>query len=111
MQESAERPGRYRRLLAGCGVVGPIAYASVLATLGVLWPGYNPIRQYMSELGAVDAPHALVMNVFGFQLLGISMVALGLGLYRGLSKGWDTVVGVALILLEMSKCRLTGPAN
>jgi len=59
--------------LTDCGIVGPTTYAIVLTALGVLWPGYNPVRQYMSELGAVDAPHAFVMNILGFQVLGISM--------------------------------------
>lgn len=97
---NSTRSDRMLRILAICGIVGPITYAIVLAVLGVAWPGYDPVRQYMSELGAVDAPHAFLMNVLGFQLLGISMVALGFGLYRGVKrKGWATVVGVALILL------------
>jgi len=74
------RPDRMLRILAICGIIGPITYAIVLTVLGVLWPGYNPVRQYMSELGAVDAPHAFLMNVLGFHVLGVSMVALGLGL-------------------------------
>ena len=78
---NSTRPDRMLRILAVCGIVGPLTYAIVLTVLGVLWSGYNPVHQYMSELGAVDAPHAFVMNFLGFQLLGISMVALGLGLY------------------------------
>jgi hypothetical membrane protein len=82
-----------------CGIVGPIIYAIVVSFLGLLWPGYNPITQYMSELGAVDAPHALIMNVLGFQLLGIFMILYGFGLYHGISKGWNSEIGVALILV------------
>ena len=78
------RPDDVLRILALCGIVGPIIYAIVLTVLGLLWPGYNPISQYMSELGAVDAPHPIVMNVLGFQLLGIFMIDFGFGLYRGI---------------------------
>ena len=53
----------------------------------------------MSELGAADAPHAIVMNVLGFQLLGIFMIAFGFGLNRGISKGWDSRIGVASIII------------
>jgi len=89
-----------QRLLAFCGVIGPITYAIILTILGLLWSGYDPIAQYMSELGAVDAPHAIVMNVMGFQLLGISMIGFGFGLHRDISKGWDSEVGVALIIVS-----------
>jgi len=52
----------------------------------------------MSELGAVNAPHALVMDIFGFQALASPWWLWDLQ-YRGLSKGWDIVVGTVLILL------------
>ena len=96
---NSTRPDRILGILAICGIVGPIIYAIVLTVLGSLWPGYNPISQYMSELGAIDAPHAIVMNVLGFQLLGIFMTGYGFGLYRGVSKGWDSKIGVALIVI------------
>jgi len=53
----------------------------------------------MSELGAVDAPHSILMNVFGFQLLGVFMIAYGFGLYQGISKGWDSKIGVIFIVI------------
>ncbi|NWF86915.1 DUF998 domain-containing protein [Candidatus Bathyarchaeota archaeon] len=85
---NSTRPDRMLGILAICGIVGPIIYTIVLTVFGFFWPGYNPISQYMSELGAVDAPHAIVMNVLGFQLLGIFMIGFGFGLYRSISKGW-----------------------
>jgi len=45
----------------------------VLAVLGFLWPAYCPIGQSVSKLGAVDAPQAILMEILGFQLLGIFM--------------------------------------
>jgi len=99
MEKLSSNSTRPDRILAICGIVGPIIYAIVLTVLGSIWPGYNPISQYMSELGAVDAPHGIVMNVLGFQLLGIFMIGFGFGLYRGISKGWDSKLGVALIII------------
>ncbi|MFQ5833372.1 MAG: hypothetical protein ACE5H4_11755 [Candidatus Thorarchaeota archaeon] len=47
-----------RSRLVMAGIVGPVIYAVVLVGLGLLEPGYDPISQSMSELGAVDAPYA-----------------------------------------------------
>jgi len=105
---NSTRPDSILRILAVCGIVGPIIYAIVLTLLGSLWPGYNPIRQYMSELGAVNAPHAIAMNVLGFQLLGIFMIGYGFGLYRGIGKGWDSKIGVALIVIAGVNMVLVG---
>ncbi len=88
-----------QKFFAICGIIGPIIYVIVLTVLGLLWSGYNPVTQYMSELGAVDAPHSTIMNVLGFQLLGIFMIAFGFGLYRGLSKGWTSRIGIAIIIV------------
>jgi len=105
---NSTRPDRTMEILAICGIVGPIIYAIVLAVLGSLWSGYNPVSQYMSELGAVDAPHAIVMNVLGFQLLGIFMIGFGSGLHRGISKGWDLKIGVMLIIIAGVNMVLVG---
>jgi hypothetical membrane protein len=105
---NSARPDRILGILAACGIVGPITYAIVLTVLGSLWSGYDPISQYMSELGAVDAPHAIVMNALGFQLLGIFMIGYGFGLHRGISKGWDSKIGVALIVISGVNMVLVG---
>ena len=64
-----------RRALALIGVVGPVGYLVLVTVLGMLWDGYDPIRDTQSELGAVDAPYRLVMNLAGFMGLGISILA------------------------------------
>jgi hypothetical membrane protein len=86
-------------ILAVCGTIGPALYAFVTGILGLLWAEYNPISIGMSELGAVGAPHAIFMNTFGFQLLGVLMVAFGFGLHRSLSTGWFSRIGSALIVI------------
>lgn len=91
-----------QKILALRGMLGPIIYAVVLIVLGLLWPGYNHISQYMSELGALDAPHAIIMNILGFQLLGILIIAFGLGLYRGINKGWVMTISATLIIVAGS---------
>ena len=53
------------RVLALVGVVGPAGFLVLVTVLGMLWDGYDPIRDTQSELGAVDAPYRLVMNLAG----------------------------------------------
>ena len=86
-------------LLALCGLIGPIIYFIVLIVLGTLWEGYDPISQGMSELGAADSPYAFFMNLFGFQLLGIFIIAFGIGLNRYLNSKWVSKIGIALIVI------------
>jgi hypothetical protein len=63
------------RILTLVGIAGPIYYVGFVTLLGLLWPGYDPIRQTQSELGAVNAPHGLLMNVAGFMALGVVILA------------------------------------
>ncbi|MFC1976636.1 DUF998 domain-containing protein [Chloroflexota bacterium] len=74
------------RLLAICGIVGPIQFIVVILVFGLLRPGYDPIRQYMSELGAVGAPNAIAFILPEF-LLGLMMIAFAFGLHRGINEG------------------------
>jgi hypothetical protein len=53
-------------LLALLGLLGPLGYPALVTVLGLLWDGYDPVRDTQSQLGAVDAPHRVVMNVAGF---------------------------------------------
>jgi hypothetical membrane protein len=48
------------------GVVGPFCYFVLVTVLGLLWEGYDPIRDTQSELAAVDSPYRLLMSVAGF---------------------------------------------
>ena len=56
--------------------------ASVLVA-GAFYPGYNHISQFMSELGAVGAPHDALMNMAGFfgtEILFVAGLVLALSL-------------------------------
>jgi hypothetical protein len=45
-----------RRALTLVGTLGPLGYLVLVTVLGLLWDGYDPIRDTQSELGAQDAP-------------------------------------------------------
>ena len=87
------------RLLAICGIVGPIQFIVVILVFGLLRPGYDPIRQYMSELGAVGAPYAIAFIVPEF-LLGLMMIAFAFGLHRGISEGQGSKLAPILIVVS-----------
>lgn len=97
-----------RRLLAVCGIAGPIIYAAVVVVLGFLHEGYSHASQPMSELGADGAPYAIVMNTAGLPLLGLSMVAFASGLYLGISNGRGSKTGPALLAVSGAGLALTG---
>jgi hypothetical membrane protein len=94
------QPQSSQRLLAICGIVGPIFYTVVVFTLGLLQQGYNHVTQLMSELGAVSAPYALIMNTAGFALLGLLIIAFAFGLDRGISNGKGSKIGPALVAVS-----------
>lgn len=87
------------RALALVGGIGPLAYIGLVTVLGLLWSGYDPIHQTQSELGAVDAPNALVMNVLGFMGLGVVILAFA-GAYLAILRGapWRLLAGVGLLV-------------
>ncbi|MDD2666254.1 MAG: DUF998 domain-containing protein [Methanocellales archaeon] len=87
-----------QRMLAICGIVGPILYTIILMVIGLLRPGYNHLRQPMSELGEVGGPNAIIMNTAGFMLLGALMIAFSLGFHRGIKEG--SKIGPASIAMS-----------
>jgi hypothetical membrane protein len=97
-----------RSIFVYSGFIGPAIYAIVLFTLGALEPGYNLVSQSMSELGAVDASYALIMNTIGFPLLGISFILFSVGVHRHIALGEGSRFGSFLIALSGAFLILTG---
>ncbi len=109
MSDSSARPGVTQKLLAICGISGPILYTIVVITLGALEPGYSHVTQTMSQLGAAGAANAIVMNTVGFAVLGILMIAFAFGLHRGISNsGRASKIGPALIAVSGAALIMTG---
>jgi hypothetical membrane protein len=79
------------------GIVGPIGYFALLVTLGLLWSGYNPILQSMSEIGGVESPFKNIMNIFGFSLLGILIALFALGWQKTFPK--NLIIKISSLLL------------
>jgi hypothetical membrane protein len=107
MSQTTER-SNILRLTAIGGIFGPIFYAIVIAIIGSLHPDYSHISQSMSELGAVDAPYALIINTLGFPLLGLFMIAFAVGIDLGIERNRASKVGPALIVLSGVSMVMTG---
>jgi hypothetical protein len=78
------------RLSAAAGVAAPALFAVILAVVSFIrWPDYNPLRQYISELGIGPylsiGPHQL--QNLNFVVFGVLMIAFALGLWQSLGKG------------------------
>lgn len=81
------------------GIVGPVFYFLLLTVLGLLWSGYDPILQSMSEIGSVVSPYQNLMNYLGFSLLGIVIVIFGLGVFAEFGRGILQSLAFCLILI------------
>jgi hypothetical membrane protein len=79
--------------------VGPVFYLVLVTVLGMLWDGYNPIRDTQSELGAVDSPYRLVMNLVGFMGLGVSILAFAAAYHLLLASSSAKLLATGLLVL------------
>ena len=88
------------KFLAFCGVIAPILFTAVLLILGFIQPEYNHVTDYISELGAVDAPYSLIMNTVGISLLGVLIIAFAFALDRGVNNGNGSKIGPMLVIIS-----------
>lgn len=79
---------RLLRWLALAGVVIPVWMLGGSLLLGLLRPGYEPLRDAISELGEKGAPTALLWNVGGFGVVGVLYATYAMAIRAGLGPGW-----------------------
>jgi hypothetical membrane protein len=97
-----------QKLMIFTGIIGPIVYAMIVILLGLFEPGYNHITQSMSELGAVGAKNAVIMNTIGFPLLGVLLICFTIGLHYKLPKGRFKIIGPCFMIISNISLILTG---
>lgn len=86
-------------LAALVAAIGPLAYVGLTVVLGLLWDGYDPIRDTQSVLGAVNSPYRNVMNVFGFMGLGVCILSFALAYGVVLCGGWPKALALGLLVV------------
>jgi hypothetical membrane protein len=64
------------RQLAWLAIAGQVAFIAAWIVASALQPGYSPIDQAISELGARNAAHPWIVNT-GIVILGVAVAALG----------------------------------
>jgi uncharacterized protein DUF998 len=85
--------------LAVAGVVAPLVFTAAVIIASLNHPGYDQLKNFVSELGATGAPAAGIMNFLGFLLYGLLMVAFALAVNQGVQAdvgGWlgPAVLGI-----------------
>ena len=77
--------------LAACGVAAPLVFTAAVIASSLNYPGYDNLRNFVSELGAVGAPGEAIMNYAVFLPYGILIIAFAVALNRGIrpaAGGW-----------------------
>lgn len=94
----AGAPDRSNRL-AITGVLAPLVFILAALAASALYPGYDHLKNFVSELGATGAPGAAIMNFGGFLVYGLLMMAFAWAVHQGIrpdAGGWlgPTVLGL-----------------
>ena len=81
---------RHRLLgrLALAGVLEPVWLFGSSVALGLLRPGYEPLRDAISELGERGAPNALLWNVGGFGVVAMLYAGYAIAVRAWFGSGW-----------------------
>jgi hypothetical membrane protein len=85
------------------GLASPIIWFILVVVMGSLYPGYSHLTNFISDLGALDAPRPYVQRLNFFQF-GIGISVLALALYRGTASrsrmelGFQLTIGLGIFL-------------
>ncbi|MFQ5400870.1 MAG: DUF998 domain-containing protein [Anaerolineae bacterium] len=88
------------RFLWLLGVFAPLWLSAVSVVAGALTPGYSPVSEVVSELGARGMPYADLMNGAGFMLTGIFIILFSLGAKRMMGNG--KLAGLTSLLIALT---------
>src|SRR5215467_14021021 len=87
-----------RRVFGWSAVAGPVLFTAAWLLAGLVQDDYGPRREDISALAALDAQHAWI-TIAGIVALGLSLVALGLGLAGAIDDGRSATVGAILLVV------------
>lgn len=95
------------RVLAYLGLAGPVLFAVGVVVAGAVTPGYSHLSEPISQLAEPGRPYWLI-QVAGFVVFGISMIAVAFALWQGLSDGLGPKLGIVLVGFAGFNMVLTG---
>jgi len=89
------------KYLAICGIIAPLLFAFKVLIIGFYHPNYNHITQYMSELGAINAPYAIINNT-GLAIGGILITLFSYGFLKELNEKKSILIQIGFSLVFIS---------
>lgn len=81
------------RLAFSTGILATLVIVLLTLVGGAYYPGYRHVSQFISELGATDAPHARLVNFGGFLPAGLLFVAFCWFAWRALPRATSSSIG------------------
>ncbi len=87
------------RLGLACGIAAPLVWLGVIALAGALTPGYEHLKDDISELAARQSPTEFLMRYAGYVLSGVLHVAFALALAWRSKFDWPALAGGVLLAL------------
>jgi hypothetical membrane protein len=86
-----------RILAVWSAVLGYAIIIGVVVAAAMAWPGYDHLRQYISELGATGAPHGPQVTIWGFLIPGALLIGFSLFAFLALPRSAFSFFGFLLV--------------
>lgn len=99
------RTDRLERALLWMGALAPILVAVIVLASASLTPGYSHVSDTISQLGAREAPHPMLIQI-GLVGWGLLLEGLAWGLYRRLGKGSGARSVLVLLMVSGASVQL-----
>ncbi len=80
------------------GLAGPLIFALGIVVAGAVTPGYSHLSEPVSQLAAFGQPYPAI-QMTGFVVFGLSMLAVAYGLRHVLSSARSATIGISLVAL------------
>ena len=87
------------RWLIACGFGVPIFHLIVPLILGMLHPGYSPMKQFISELATPKRPYALLVSA-SFVFAGLLTIPFSIALYNQFPPGVFSWIAPTLLFIH-----------
>ena len=84
--------------LSIAGIMAPMLWFILVTVLGLLEPSYSHMTKMMSILGGIEGIRGLIFNI-GITLVGLLIIAFGIGLHKCINKGKGSKIGHIMIIL------------
>ena len=95
-----------RKIAPWAGMLGPALFTLTFTLNGLLRPGYDPVRMYVSELSIGPRGWVQIVN---FMVLGLCLMVFSLGLFKAFPTGKASRAGPILLMIIAACYFISGP--